>query len=214
VPIVDTCVGNDKHIPAFDEWSNRHGTFLEDLAGLGFASESIDIVAFTHLHVDHVGWNTRCKNGTWVPTFSNARHLLVRDEWDFWATADDDPFGPTIMSESVRPVFAAGLVDVVENNHQITDEVWLESTPGHVSVRISSCGEDAVITGDVMHHPCQVTRLEWASSFDADQAGAIATRKAFLERYAEQPVLVIGTHFSLPTAGKIRRDGEGYRFEV
>jgi glyoxylase-like metal-dependent hydrolase (beta-lactamase superfamily II) len=216
--IVDTCVGNDKNIPVITEWSNRHGFFLEDLEGLGFAPESIDTVAFTHLHVDHVGWNTRRKNGQWVPTFSQARHLLVRDEWDFWSTANDDPLGPTIMSESVRPVFAAGLVDLVGNNHKITDEVWLESTPGHtpghVSIRISSRGKDAVITGDLMHHPCQFQRIEWASSFDADQAGAIATRRAFLERYAEQPVLVIGTHFALPTAGKIRREGEVYRFEV
>ena len=216
--IVDTCVGNDKNIPVIDEWCNRQGSFLDDLTGLGFAPDSLDTVAFTHLHVDHVGWNTRRVNGKWVPTFPNARHVLVRDEWDFWSTADDDPLGPTIMSESVRPVFDEGLVDLVENNYKITDEVWLESTPGHtpghVSIHISSRGEEAIITGDLMHHPCQMREIEWASSFDADQAEAVATRKAFLERYADQPVLIIGTHFALPTAGKIIRDGEVYRFEV
>ena len=214
--IVDTCVGNDKRInlPA---WNKRQGPFLQELAAAGFPADSIDTALCTHLHVDHVGWNTRLVDGKWVPTFPNARYLWHRTEFEFWSTTDIN-MGGEIVGESVMPVYDAGLVDLVDAEHAVTDEVRLEPTPGHtpghVSVHISSGGEEAVITGDLMHHPAQCSHPEWGSRFDADREQAVATRRAFLERYGDTPVLVIGTHFATPTAGHIVRDGATYRLAV
>lgn len=213
--LVDTCLGNDKERPIPD-WNLRKGPFLQDLDKAGFPRESIDTVVCTHLHVDHVGWNTMLEDGRWVPTFPRARYLIGAKEWEYWKEQPDD-MGP-VMDDSVRPIVDAGLADLVESDHRLNDEVWLEPTPGHtpghVAVRISSRGEDAVITGDLMHHPCQMARPGWASSFDFDQDAARRTRREFLERYADRPVLVIGTHFATPTAGRIVRDGEAYRLDV
>ena len=171
----------------------------------------------THLHVDHVGWNTKWENGRWVPTFPNARYLWHRAEYEYWAANDDGAYGP-VVQESVLPVVEAGLVDLVEPTHAVTDEVRLEPTlghtPGHVSVHITSRGEEAVITGDLMHHPAQCAHPEWRSSADFDAEQAERTRRDFLARYADRPVLVIGTHFATPTAGRIVRDGATYRFAV
>lgn len=214
--VVDTCVGNDKERPVPD-WNLRKGPFLEDLAAAGFPRETIDTVLCTHLHVDHVGWNTMKVGDRWLPTFPNARYLLGETEWAYWDKEPEDMFG-SVMGDSVRPVLEAGLADLVQTDHEITDEVRLESTPGHtpghVSVHITSRGEEAVITGDLMHHPCQMARPEWASSFDYDAEQARATRVAFLQRYADTPVLIIGTHFAGPTAGHIVRDGGAYRLDV
>jgi glyoxylase-like metal-dependent hydrolase (beta-lactamase superfamily II) len=213
--IVDTCIGNDKHV-LIPSWSQRQGPFLDDLAAAGFPPSSIDTVLCTHLHVDHVGWNTRLQDGKWVPTFTNARYLWNRAEYEHWSAAEQVE-GDGVMQESVVPVYEAGLVDLVSPEHVLTDEVRLEPTPGHtpghVSVHISSRGEEAVITGDLMHHPAQCTHPEWHANFDADAGQAEQTRRDFLARYADQPVLVIGTHFATPTAGRIVRDGAAYRME-
>ena len=214
--VVDTCIGNDKNLNMPD-WSNLQLPFLEDLKKLGHDPESIDTVICTHLHFDHVGWNTRKVNGNWEPTFPNARYLVVKEEYDFWRNLEEDPFGD-VFGESVKPIFDAGLADLVENNHNVGGGVSFESTPGHtpghVSVRISSNDEEAVITGDMMHHPCQIGRPEWVTPFDADNDAAVVTRKAFLERYADKPILVLGTHFANPVGGRIVRDGNTYRFDV
>jgi glyoxylase-like metal-dependent hydrolase (beta-lactamase superfamily II) len=214
--IVDTCVGNDKRI-SLPAWSKRQGPFLNDLAAAGFPAESIDTVLCTHLHVDHVGWNTRLASGHWVPTFPNARYLWNRAEYEFWSTTEPNDFAD-VVQESVRPVYEAGLVDLVTADHAVTDEVRLESTPGHtpghVSVHVTSRGEEAVITGDLMHHPAQCSHPEWRAAVDSDGAEAERTRRDFLARYADRPVLVIGTHFATPTAGRIVREGETYRFAI
>lgn len=216
--VVDTCVGNDKNLPAVKNWHLKTGgSFLQDLTDAGFAPESVDTVLCTHLHVDHVGWNTMKRDGRWVPTFPNARHLWNEAEYAHWAAEGDGPMG-SVVSESVLPVFDAGLVDLVRGDHVVTDEVRLESTPGHtpghVSVHIRSRGEEAVITGDLTHHPVQLAHPEWRSSADWDGDQAEATRRAFFERYADRPVLVIGTHFATPTAGHIVRDGDAWRLDV
>jgi len=212
--VVDTCLGNDK--PRTNPFfAGLQTPFLDDLAGAGFAPGTIDTVVCTHLHVDHVGWNTVLRDGAWVPTFPNARYLLSRVDVEHWSTtpsADGDLFG-----DSVRPVIDAGLADLVDAPFAVTDEVTLEATPGHspghVSVRIRSGGQEAVITGDVMHHPIQCARPAWASAFDSDAAAAEATRRAFLDAHAGTDVLVIGTHFADPVAGYVVRDGDAYRFD-
>ena len=214
--VIDTCLGNDKPraVPA---WNERQGGFLEEISAAGFPRESVDFVACTHLHPDHVGWNTMLHDGAWVPTFPNARYLFSERDWEWLDNAPVTPLGD-YCGDSVRPIFAAGLADVVAPDHTITDEVTFVSTPGHspghVAVRISSRGEHAIVTGDLMHHPCQIARPHWCSPFDHDGDMALATRESFLADFADEPVLVIGTHFATPTAGRIVSDGEVYRFET
>jgi len=211
--VVDTCVGNDKPRDV-KAWNLRQGPFLRDLAEAGYPREKVDAVVCTHLHVDHVGWNTMLVDGRWVPTFPNARYLFGRKEWAHWA---GEPEGPDreVRNDSVRPILEAGLAELVESDQRITPDVFLEPTPGHtpghVSVRISSQGEEAVITGDLMHHPVQCAEVAWASRFDVDPEAARRTRRAFLERYAGRPVLVLGTHFAAPTGGRLVRDGAAFR---
>ena len=214
--VIDTCVGNDKQrgVPM---WNERQTTFLEDVANAGFSRESVDYVACTHLHQDHVGWNTMLIDGEWKPTFPNARYLFSAADWA-WLDKQAITFLGDYCGDSVRPIFDAGLADLITPRHDITDEVWLESTPGHspghVSVRISSQGEHAVVTGDLIHHPCQMARPHWHSPFDFDSEQALQTRTGFLEQFGDEPVLVIGSHFATPTAGHIVRDGDVYCFKT
>ena len=214
--VVDTCVGNDKE-RSIPYWSGLQTSFLADLEAAGPGVAAVDAVVCTHLHIDHVGWNTRLVDGRWVPTFENARYLLGRTEWEHWSR-EDDAEQQQILADSVRPIFDADQVDLVESDHRICDELWLEPTPGHtpghVSVRISSRGEDAVVTGDLMHHPSQAAHPDWCAVVDTDRSQALDTRRAFLARYADTPTLVIGTHFAGPTAGRLVRDGDAYRLDV
>jgi glyoxylase-like metal-dependent hydrolase (beta-lactamase superfamily II) len=174
-------------------------------------------VMCTHLHFDHVGWNTHKVNGKWVPTFPNARYLFGQKEWDHWVhlRRTNGYHHMEHLVDSIDPVVEAGLVDYVGPNHRITDEVWLEPTPGHtpghVSVHISSRGQEAVITGDMMHHPIQLADLDKHGNFDMDKAQGAQTRREFVERYQGRKVLIIGSHFCDPTSGWIVRDGESYK---
>jgi glyoxylase-like metal-dependent hydrolase (beta-lactamase superfamily II) len=215
--IVDTCVGNDK--PRSNPgWDHLQLPFLEDLEAAGYAPGDIDTVVCTHLHVDHVGWNTRLVDGRWVPTFPNARYLFVRPEYDHWRVAPD-LMGDDVMGDSVQPIVDAGLADLVAPDHRVCPEVHFEPTPGHtpahISVVVSSGGRQAVITGDLMHTPVQMAVPSLSSSVDFDQDQARETRMAFLARWADGRSLVIGTHFGTPTAGLVHDDGDGtWRLEV
>ena len=214
--LVDTCIGNDK--PRHMLGGNPQTTpFLQHLADAGWSPDSVDAVICTHLHVDHVGWNTMLVDGKWVPTFPRARYLIGRREFEHWSHEGDEE-QRAIMGDSVRPIFDAGLVDLVEMDHRISSEVRLRPTPGHtpghVSVMIQSEGQTAVITGDIARHPCQMAHPEWATGFDSDIHAAAATRAALFAEWADQPILVIGTHYAAPTAGRVKRDGTAFRFEV
>lgn len=212
--MVDTCVGNDK-VRTYPKWNMMQGDFMQKFAAQGFNVEQIDTVLCTHMHVDHVGWNTRLVDGRWQPTFGGAQYLFAEDEWAHWRDEEQE-YGP-VIEDSVRPIFDAGLARVVPQTHQVADEVRLEPTPGHtpghVSVHITSNGEEAIITGDMIHHPCQIAHPAWSTTADTDQETAAVTRNGFLERYADTPVLIIGTHFAGPTAGTLARDGEAYRLD-
>ena len=214
--VVDTCIGNDK-ARALLRGQKLQTQFLAHIAEAGFPRERVDAVVCTHLHVDHVGWNTMLVDGKFVPTFPNARYLIGRAEYEHW-TKEHDGESAEIMADSVAPIFAAGLAQTVEMDHRISPELRLVPTPGHtpghVSVMIESKGETAVITGDMMHHPCQVSRPDWRSEFDEDKQAGAARRNTMIREWADKPILVIGTHFAAPTAGKITSDGEGYRFEA
>jgi len=209
--LVDTCAGDMREglqLPP------RSSPFLDRLADAGYTVADIDTVVCTHLHWDHVGWNTRLVDGDWVVTFPNARYLFGRPEWDHWSTHHSDYSN---IGDTVRPVIDAGAADLVEPNHRICDEVRLVPTPGHtpghVCVVIESGNERAVITGDMSHHPVQFAIPEVSMAADTDKEMAIATRRHFLEEHTEDGALVIGTHFAGRTAGRVRADGDGWRFD-
>ncbi|MEO5641391.1 MAG: MBL fold metallo-hydrolase [Sphingomicrobium sp.] len=227
--LVDTCLGNDKkrHTEA---WNMRNSSFLDDLTAAGFAPDTIDIVVCTHLHVDHVGFNTMLVDGQWVPTFPNARYLFGRIEWDHWrheleeeeklAEAGDDHAAQLlqvgeVMGDSVLPIIAAGLNELVEVDHRITPEIWLQPTPGHtpghVSVHIRSGGEEAIITGDMVHHPLQCAFPELGAHVDWSQAASGATRRTFFGENADRPILILGTHFPTPTGGWLVSSGDSWK---
>jgi glyoxylase-like metal-dependent hydrolase (beta-lactamase superfamily II) len=213
--VVDTCSGNGKKLPLFPEWDNLNTPFLKNMAELGFPAETIDRVLCTHLHFDHVGWNTKLVGDDWVPTFPNARYLFGKTEWEFW-NEEEDYFGTGCKEQAILPVLDAGLADLVESNHIINEEVSLiptpGHTPGHVSVYVSSKGEQAIITGDMFHHPCQMAKPGLLDIGDVEHDRAEQTRVDFMKTYADGPVLILGTHFATPTSGKIVSDGEGFKF--
>ena len=213
--VVDTCFGNDRP-RALLGGTPLATPFLRDLERAGWTRERVTTVVCTHLHVDHVGWNTMRAGDAWVPTFPNARYLIGKAELAHWS-ADTDPEQRAILADSVRPVIDAGLVDLVEPDHRISEEIRLVATPGHTpghaSVAIDSAGERAVISGDMTHHPCQLARPDWSAATDTDPRASEATRRAHFARWAQERRLVIGTHFAPPTAGYVVRDGAAFRFE-
>ena len=214
--VVDTCIGNDRPRSLL-QGEALHTSFLEHMTEIGFGREAVDAVVCTHLHVDHVGWNTMLVDGKWVPTFPRARYLIGRKEFEHWNTFEHEET-QQIMDDSVRPIFNADLAEMVEMDHRISPEIRLMPTtghtPGHVSVVIESKGETAVITGDMVHHPCQIANPDWAPDFDSDKAASRVTRKTKFADWADKPILVIGTHFAAPTAGHIVKDGGSYRLKV
>ncbi|HYR39975.1 MAG TPA: MBL fold metallo-hydrolase, partial [Methylomirabilota bacterium] len=208
--VIDTCVGNDKPRNGVPAWHMRRGTYLSDLAAAGVKPEDVDMVICTHLHVDHVGWNTRLEGGRWVPTFPRARYVIVREEFEFWKRESEtgrEEFG--LIDDSVIPVVEAGVADLVASDHVIDDRLRLEPAPGHtpahVCVRLTTPAGQAIFTGDMMHRPIQVAEPEWNSRFCDDAELARKTRRGFLERHADADVIVLAAHF--PVAGRIVAPG-------
>jgi glyoxylase-like metal-dependent hydrolase (beta-lactamase superfamily II) len=210
--LVDPCAGDMREgmpLPPLPS------PFLENLEAAGYAPEDIDVVLCTHLHFDHVGWNTRLVDGEWVPTFTNARYLFARVEWEHWSTTEGYYRN---VDDTVRPVIEAGAADLVEADHFVCDEVRLVPTPGHtpghVAVVIESAGERAAITGDLAHHPLQVARPEITMPADSDSPAAVETRRRFLGEQHAAGALLIGTHFGGRTAGRLVPEGGGWRLDV
>jgi glyoxylase-like metal-dependent hydrolase (beta-lactamase superfamily II) len=194
--VVDTGLGNDKEGRNVPTWNNRKTPFLETMTAAGFPPDSIDTVLCTHLHVDHVGWNTRL-------------------EYEYWRDHSTEPDKAAVFHDSVRPIMDAGKADLVAGDIRLCEEITLIPTPGHspghLSVHIKSEGEEGLLTGDVAHHPCQMAHLDWSSTADSDPVQSTATRRDLFARFADRPVLVIGGHFN---AGHIRRDGDAFKFVV
>jgi len=218
--VVDTGVGNSKPrtLPHF----NMLDTGFPDDVQAVWKFDDVDAVVSTHLHVDHVGWNTRLHHGGWVPTFGEATYHFVEQEYLYWERLADnkDPVEPAfdatvVFNDSIRPVVDSGQASFVGPDARLTPEVSLlpspGHTPGHVSVVIESNDDRAVITGDLMHSPCQIGRPEWSCAYDADREAAAATRRVFLERFADSGTLVIGTHFGTPTGVRVQREGSAFR---
>ena len=204
--LVDTCVGNDRqrHYP---EWCNLRTDYLGRLRAAGVSPEQVDYVFCTHFHSDHVGWNTHLVDGRWQPTFPNARYLFHRPEFEHWTRLPEDKL-PVALKDSILPIAEAGLYDLVDGDFALDDHLRLEPTPGHTpghcSVHLSGGGAEAVITGDMIHHPVQVANPQWPTRTScSDPARAVATRIAFLQRYADTDTWVLGSHFTAPTACRI-----------
>lgn len=217
VIVVDTCLGNDKE-RTFDFWAHLQTRFLHDLEAAGYPAESVDMVLCTHLHTDHVGWNTKLVDGEWVPTFPNAEYLFGRTEWEYTQAQMENPMYAEFIVDSIKPVIDAGLVRFVDVDERINEQISLTPTPGHtpghISVQIESKGEQAVITGDFLHHPCQMEEPYWECTADWDTPLAQKTRVEALQQYADDGVLVFGTHFASPSAGHVVRKGKHFQLEV
>ena len=210
--LVDSCVGNDKDNGHVD-WNKRSSDrFMAALTAAGVGPEDIDYVLCTHLHSDHVGWNTKLEDGRWIPTFPNARYLIT--------AADNEHFreqaGTTYM-QSVLPVVEARQVDLVASEHMLGDNVSLiptpGHTPGHVSVLISSNGSEAIITGDAIHTSVQCRHPDWHFKFDTDGAMAAGSRRKLLQEATSGNRRVIGNHFALPSIGRVKEHGDAFLWE-
>jgi len=215
--IVDSGVGIGKKRVAVPGWDNLQTAFLDQFKAVDMQPGEIDYVVNTHLHFDHVGWHTRLVNGAWQPTFSAARYVMAGEEFRYWQSRPEKEIADQHagFSDSVLPVFEAGLVDLVADDQVIIDGVRLIPSPGHtphhVSVLIESRGQSALITGDVAHHPCQLAHPDWGSASDFDPDRARVSRSDLVERFADSETLIIGSHFADPVAGYMRRDGAALR---
>lgn len=216
--LVDTGIGNDKvrRQPAFN---GLKLPFLERLAAAGVTPETVDVVLMTHVHTDHVGWNTMLVDGRWVPTFPNARHVLPKAGFEYF-TAPGGRERPNydMFADSVLPVVEAGLADFIpDGGGEAMPGLTYIPTPGHsvdhMSIALVSGGERALFAGDVMHHPIQILQPVWNSVFCADGTQARASRRTILERVADEDALYFSSHFPDTSAGRISRAGDGFEWQ-
>jgi len=213
--LVDTGVGNDKPRGENAAWHLRQGRYLDDLGAIGVTPDEVDYVLCTHMHVDHVGWNTRFVNGLWVPTFPRATYIFVGDEWEFWKHESEKGKEPSgCIDDSVLPIVSAGQAKLVQSDYAVDDylrfEPWRGHTPGHAAIRLETPAGTAIFSGDLMHRVVQVAEPQWSSRFCYDPRQAADTRRAFVERHADSGVLVLAAHF--PRPGYIVRARGGCRF--
>jgi len=216
--LIDTCVGEDKE-RANPDFHMKKWPWMDNLAALGLTPADIDIVMCTHLHPDHVGWNTQLVDGRWVPTFPNAKYVFARDEYAHWeaeSAAGAERVGLTFI-DSVLPVMEAGQAVLVDHDHEIETGVWLEPTPGHspghVIVNVESDGERGAFIGDLMHHPIQVPHPEWSTCFCWDMEMSAASRSKFVDAQTDSGNLVLPVHCAGATAGHIVTMGDSRTFK-
>jgi glyoxylase-like metal-dependent hydrolase (beta-lactamase superfamily II) len=216
--LIDSCIGNDKPRPLRPKWNMKtDDTYMRALKSVEVSVEDIDFVMCTHLHVDHVGWNTRLENGRWVPTFPNARYIFGKTEFDYWteqhAKTAVPPFG-----DSVLPVVEAKRAEIVRDDFAVGDHLRIlptpGHTPGHIAFTLGRTRDDAAFCGDLMHSPLQTRHPDISPRFDVDPALAAKTRRSFLERYCDTDTLCCTAHFPSPSTGKIRRSGNGFVCEA
>lgn len=221
--LIDSCVGNDKQRPARPTWHQQQGPYLQSLATLGLKPEDIDFVCCTHLHADHVGWNTRLQDGRWVPTFPKARYVFARSEYAHWEQAHRHALSrgePAInhgsFADSVLPVVDAGQAELVGDDFEFESGVYLGAarghTPGTCCLHAQSQGAKGLFSGDVLHTPIQLLDLSWNSRFCEDPALAAQTRRSLVESVADTSTLLLAGHFPHATAGRVvsRAGGLGW----
>jgi glyoxylase-like metal-dependent hydrolase (beta-lactamase superfamily II) len=221
--LYDTGAGNDKLRPGIPVFGQLATPFLKNMAAAGFAPDDIDIVINSHLHIDHVGWNTRLNNSNWAPTFPNARYLFSRIDHDYWRPGSSNP-GPSaagaevnrnVFEDSVQPVLDAGLAELVEDGHQVAPGMVLRlhpgHTPGHLVLEVDDEGERALFVGDILHHPAQVYCPQWNSVYCEHPEHARATRLRILEQAADTSARVVPAHFGGSHSAWIDRHNGGFR---
>ena len=218
--LIDSCLGNDKERPSRPQFHHLRSPYLADLAAAGVQPEAVDFVMCTHLHWDHVGWNTKLENGRWVPTFPNARYIMARREFDHWQRVqqrgDDSPHR-LAFEDSVLPVVRSGQSQLVDDDFALEDGLWFEAAPGHtpgnVVIHARSGDERAVFLGDVLHHQLQLAKPEWSTLACTDRDLSRQTRMRLIEEHAERGTRLLPAHFPAPTAGRIVRQGSAFRYE-
>lgn len=218
--LIDSCMGNDKERPLRPLGHQRRGDFLARLADAGARAEDVDLVMCTHLHWDHVGWNTRLLDGKWVPTFPNARYVIARREYehrDAMHARGERSMHDLAFADSVQPLVRAERALVVDDDHAVEDGVWLEPFPGHtpgnVVINVSSNGVRGTFCGDVLHSPLQLACPAWSSRACHDPAQSAASRRRFIEQHADTGTLVMPAHFLAPSVGRIAGHGGAFRFD-
>jgi glyoxylase-like metal-dependent hydrolase (beta-lactamase superfamily II) len=216
--MIDSCVGNHKPRPNRPFWNMlASDRYEKNLAAAGIGVGDIDYVMCTHLHVDHVGWNTKLENGRWVPTFPKAKYLFADRELEHWTAKEkEDPAGHPWITDSVLPIVQARRAEVVKSDHRLNELVQFIPTPGHTidhfSVLVGKSGSDALITGDMIHSPLQARYPELGMRADFDSTEAGKSRRKVFERFCDSPTLMCMAHFPSPSMGKIARWGEGFKF--
>lgn len=218
--LIDACIGNDKDRPSRPQFHRMRSPFIDDLARLGVKPEEVDYVMCTHLHWDHVGWNTRLQDGSWVPTFPNAKYVMAKKEFDHWqgfhASGVDSPHA-LAFGDSILPVVKTRQALLVGDDYALDDGLWFEAFPGHtpgnVVIHAKSGGERGVFIGDVLHHPLQCLKPEWSTFACTDAAGSRVSRTRLIETFADGGELILPAHFPTPTCGHIKSHGNAYRFD-
>jgi glyoxylase-like metal-dependent hydrolase (beta-lactamase superfamily II) len=220
--LYDTGVGNGKDRPGLPIFTGFNTPFLDRLAAAGFRPEDIDLVICSHLHIDHVGWNTRLEAGRWVPTFPNARYLFSAIDRDYFDPAGPGPrpsqavaLGQTnVFEDSVQPLLDAGQVDLVRPGHRVSESITLQlgpgHTPGHLVMDVRSRGESALFVGDILHHPTQLYCPDWNSHYCADQDEARRTRWRVLADAVERNAILLPAHWGGVHCCRVRRAGDAF----
>jgi glyoxylase-like metal-dependent hydrolase (beta-lactamase superfamily II) len=216
--LVDSCVGNHKPRPARPFWNMMNSDrFEKNLGAIGLTVHDIDYVMCTHLHVDHVGWNTRLDNGLWVPTFPKAKYIMADRELAHWTQKEkDDPASVPWITDSILPIVEAKRAQIVTSDFALNESVQFIPTPGHTidhySVLVGHPGRDALITGDMIHSPIQGKYPELGMRADYDSLQAGQTRREVFDRFCDEATIMCITHFPSPSTGRVRSWGDGYKF--
>jgi len=221
--LVDACAGNDKPRVREEQadFANLKTPYLERLQAAGVRPEEVDIVMCTHLHVDHVGWNTRLENDRWVPTFPNAKYLFSKTDYDYWDVTNRVGADPSVndgpFEDSVLPIVEAGQAELIEGSHEIEDAVVIHQrpghTPGHINLHIGGGDHRAIFSGDIMHHPIQAYQPNWSSCFCELHEQARQTRHKLLQSCADEPTVLLPAHFAAPHMARVKSDGDGFALD-
>ncbi|HVC51176.1 MAG TPA: MBL fold metallo-hydrolase [Stellaceae bacterium] len=218
--LIDACIGNDKERPTRPQFHRMRSSYIDDLARCGVRPEEVDYVMCTHLHWDHVGWNTRLRDGSWVPTFPKAKYVMAQREFDHWRGVHDsgaDSAHALAFADSILPVVKTGQSLLVGDDFAIEDGLRFEPYPGHtpgnVVIHAHSGGDRGLFIGDVLHHPLQCLKPEWSTVACTDADASRVSRTRLVREHADSGTLIMPAHFPTPTVGHLKRHGSAYRYD-